>query len=306
VKQSTSHILMVRPAAFGFNDQTAASNHFQQPETANHQPNILMQAQIEFDEAVKTLRANGITVHVAQDTCPPVKPDAVFPNNWVSFSENGTVFIYPMLTENRSAEVQLNIIENLKRKFNIHRIIDLRENSANQSLEGTGSMVFDHLNRIAYASISARTSPELFSAFCKLINYRPVSFQSANLLGNPIYHTNVMMCIGEKFAVICLESISNHHQREEVEKTLLDTGHEIIEISNNQVTEFAGNMICIENKNGELLILMSERARRALNQKQSARLNVHGRIISVHIPTIETIGGGSARCMVAEIFCPPL
>lgn len=305
MKQSTSHILMVRPACFGFNEQTAASNSFQKLPTV-HNLKLLAQAQLEFDEAANLLLLNGINVVVVNDSNNPVKPDAVFPNNWISFSHTGEVFIYPMLTPNRSSEVRMDMVEKLKYKFNIQKVIDLRMISGNRILEGTGSMVFDHNHKIAYASLSERTNKELFMEYCNEVDYRPVYFISKNSMNIPIYHTNVMMCIANKFAVICLECISSPSQRLQVENSLTETGHEIIDISYSQVLQFAGNMLTLKNNSGELLLVMSAGAEQSLTQLQRSSLLAHAQILTLAIPTIESIGGGSARCMIAEIFCPPL
>lgn len=305
MKQATSDILMVRPAHFGFNSQTAASNTFQH--FSNEAENLITsKAKNEFDDAVEKLRAHGIIVRLVEDTPLPPKPDAVFPNNWITVSHSGEVYIFPMLSQNRLAEIREDIIERLRKDYFINQVIDIRKTAATRFLEGTGSMVFDHENKIAYACLSPRTNQSLFEAYCQSIQYKPISFIAKDNQGIPIYHTNVMMSIASGYAIICLESISNPNERNKLRNLLVETGHQIIEINAAQVEQFAGNMLALINIKGERLQVMSDRAYQALDEGQVSAISTHARILTLKIPIIEEIGGGSVRCMIAEIFCPPL
>lgn len=303
--QLTSQILMVRPAAFSFNEETAASNTFQNKISIDDE--TLLQSVIqEFDVFVETLRQHGIIVTVIEDTAYPKKPDAIFPNNWVSFHENGTVIFYPMHAPNRRTERRMDVIDDLRDRFEISEIIDFSfyENE-NRFLEGTGSICFDHVNRVAYAALSPRTDKELFEKLCKKIGYKPFSFQAHDRAGTEIYHTNVMMCMGEKFAVICAESILNQQERNHLLQNLENTGHEIIDIDYQQMVAFAGNMLVVKNVQNENLLILSQSAFDSLSAKQKLRLGKYAQLLPVQIKTIESIAGGSARCMMAEIFLPP-
>lgn len=302
--QSTSHVFMVRPACFDFNAQTAVTNAFQSntPLTGN----VHELAQMEFDDCVKQLNNAGITVQVMQDTEEPIKPDAVFPNNWVSLHADGTVVLYPMCTPNRRAERRMDIVKNLATHYDIQKVIDFsNEEEQSRFLEGTGSVVFDHLHRTAFACLSPRTNKGLLEKLCAQIGYEPIAFHASDANGHPIYHTNVMMCIAEKFAVICAESITKPEERNDVLARLAVDNREIVEISFAQMERFAGNMLALHSASNEDLIVLSQSAYESLTQQQLSMIQKNNRPIIFRIPTIETIGGGSARCMIAEIFCTP-
>lgn len=300
--QTTSHILMIRPVDFKFNEQTAGNNKFQQ---ASEQSEVQQQALQEFDGFVKILRDNGVEVTVIDDTLEPATPDSIFPNNWVSFHEDGSVFLYPMFSENRRLERRKEILECLEKSFEISAINDLSfYEDANIFLEGTGSMVLDRANKIAYACLSVRTEVEAFNNFCQLAGYKSVIFNAVDSANFPIYHTNVMMCIGDKFAVICLDSIPNVYERDFVQKALGLSGKEIIKISLDQMNHFAGNMLQIRNDQNESLLVMSEQAFKVLNEAQVKSLSKYAKLIYAPIYTIEQNGGGSARCMLAEVHLP--
>jgi len=302
LRQTTDSLLMIRPARCGFNEQTAASNAFQRRIGELSDAEIWAKAREEFDRLVELLRANEINVIVIEDTPEPVKPDAVFPNNWISFHHDGTVFLYPMMSPIRNTERRADIVENLKQHFQIRETIDLRTDE-NQILEGTGSMVLDHANRIVYACLSPRTNKDLLEKFAAMINYSLVSFVCLDANGAEIYHTNVIMCVGEKLAVVCLDTIKNSAERNLVEESLRETNHEIVEISFEQMNDFAGNMLEVRNRQGKSFLLMSEAAHKSLNESQIEQIEKHAEILSSDIETIEAVGGGSVRCMLAEIFC---
>lgn len=300
--QTTSHILMIRPVDFKFNEQTAGNNKFQQ---ASEQSEVQQQALQEFDGFVKILRDNGVEVTVIDDTLEPATPDSIFPNNWVSFHEDGSVYLYPMFSENRRLERRREILEFLEKSFEISAINDLSfYEDANIFLEGTGSMVLDRANKIAYACLSVRTEVEAFNNFCQLAGYKSVIFNAVDSANFPIYHTNVMMCIGDKFAVICLDSIPNVYERDFVQKALGLSGKEIINISLDQMNHFAGNMLQVKNDQNESLLVMSEQAFKVLNEAQVKSLSKYARLVYAPIYTIEQNGGGSARCMLAEVHLP--
>jgi hypothetical protein len=302
LRQTTDSLLMIRPANCGFNPQTAASNSFQKQIEKLSAAEIQAQAAAEFDNLVELLRRHDINIIVVEDTPAPAKPDAVFPNNWVSFHHDGTVFLYPMLSEKRNTERRADIIENLKQHFQIREVIDL-SNGENQILEGTGSMVCDHRNKIIYACLSPRTNKKLLEKFASMIGYEPVSFVCSDATGTEIYHTNVVMCVGEKLAIICLDTIKNFTERDLVTMALIKTNHEIVEISPAQMNQFAGNMLEVRNNQGKNYLLMSASAHESLNENQIKQIRKHAKILSANIETIEAVGGGSIRCMLAEIFC---
>jgi len=301
--QSTSHILMIRPVNFGFNEETAASNAFQNRNADKNGVNE--RAQREFDGMVNILRENGVDVTVIDDTPEPYTPDSIFPNNWVSFHADGGIFLYPMQAENRRLERREDIIARLEDCFAVKHIIDLsRFEHDNKFLEGTGSMVLDRGNKIAYACISPRTDREVLNLFCEQAGYKPISFNAIDQHGKAIYHTNVLMCIGSKFAVICLDSIPNPAEKIAITDSLKSTKKEIVDISFVQMNQFAGNMLEVKNNKGETLIVMSQNAYNALDQLQKTTLEKLGKMIYADINTIETNGGGSARCMMAEVHLP--
>jgi hypothetical protein len=296
-------ILMIRPVNFGFNEQTAESNAFQNRHAQNDTANE--KAQKEFDGMVNILRKNAVDVMVVDDTPEPHTPDSIFPNNWVSFHGNGQVFLYPMQAENRRLERREDIINGLEDNFTIRHIIDLSHfEEEGKFLEGTGSMVLDRENKIAYSCISPRTNREVLALFCERAGYTAVTFNAVDENGQAIYHTNVLMCIGSGFAVICLDSIQNRHERIAVKESLESTQKEIIDISFGQMNRFAGNMLEVKNKAGETLIVMSQNAYNVLSEEQKIVLTKYGKLISANINTIESIGGGSARCMMAEVHLP--
>ncbi|KQR71221.1 citrulline utilization hydrolase CtlX [Pedobacter sp. Leaf176] len=300
--QATNHILMIRPVNFKFNEQTAGNNKFQ---VASTETNIHEQALKEFDGFVSMLRQNEVDVTVVDDTLQPETPDSIFPNNWVSFHEDGSVFLYPMFSENRRQERRNDILEDLKDKFEVSHVSDISFYEKQYAfLEGTGSMVLDRINKIAYACLSVRTDEEVLNNFCMLTGYEPVTFQAVDATNFPIYHTNVMMCIGDQFAVICLDSIKNPDEKDFVALSLINSGKKIIEISLEQMNRFAGNMLQVANRMNENLLVMSEQAYLSLNAEQISKLEKYNRIIYAPLYTIEKNGGGSARCMLAEIHLP--
>ncbi len=305
VPQTTNTVLMIRPAHFFSNPQTQATNSFQAPAARVPQHELLSRAQAEFDALASTLRAHGVQVVVEQDSPQPVTPDALFPNNWVSFHAGGTVVLYPMLAANRRAEVRPDLIQTLgfKVPFVPHRIVDLRQGEKNGAiLEGTGSVVLDRPGRTAYACLSPRTTEAGLAAFCQELGYAAHAFRAVDDQGAPIYHTNVLLCIGDTFAVAGLESVPDPQEREQLAQALQSRGRELIAISREQLSNFAGNCLGLRSKAGEPLIVLSARALGALNPDQRAKLARHGEIVSVDLHTIETYGGGSARCMLAEVF----
>ncbi len=303
--QTTDTILMVRPIRFAYNTETAESNAFQNLDTACSPEDTQAQAVQEFDNFVATLKANGVNVVVIQDTLEPHTPDSIFPNNWGSYHHNGTVMLYPMQAVNRRWERRRGIIDLLRDFFVIDNEIDLSHYEEDGLfLEGTGSMVLDHTHKICYACVSPRTHRDLLQIFQEKTGYEVVDFESVDAQGKQIYHTNVVMCMAEKFVVICLDTIQNKAEREKVVNKFAATGKTIVEISLDQMNRFAGNMLAIHNDKQESLLVMSEQAYKALRIDQVAAIEQYARIIHVPIYTIETNGGGSARCMMAEIFLP--
>ncbi len=301
--QSTSHILMIRPVNFGFNEETADSNAFQNRNA--DKTGVKQKARQEFDTMVNILRENGVDVITIEDTPEPYTPDSIFPNNWVSFHADGGVFLYPMQAENRRLERREDIINQLEDRFMVKHVIDLsRYESENKFLEGTGSMVLDRENKIAYACISPRTDRELLALFCEQTGYKEVSFHAFDEYHQAIYHTNVLMCIGSKFAVVCLDSITDEDEKNAIVTILKLTHKEIVTISFNQMNNFAGNMLEVKNMEGENLIVMSQSAFNTLDQSQRTKLDKYGKLVYADIKTIESNGGGSARCMMAEVHLP--
>lgn len=298
-----STILMIRPVSFGFNEQTAESNAFQQRNQDQH--HVQHQALMEFNAFVDVLQANGVHVVVINDTVEPHKPDAIFPNNWVSFHENGDVILYPMQAENRRLERREDVIRQLENEFKVNHIIDLsRFELENKFLEGTGGMVFDREYKIAYTCISPRTNTEVLQAFCKQTGYKAVTFHAVDQNNTAIYHTNVMMCVARKYAVICLRSIADETERQNIINSLGETGKTVIEITFDQMNRFAGNMLELTGKEGESLLVMSKRAYHSLTKEQRQELEHYSKIIYADLEAIENNGGGSARCMMAEVRLP--
>ncbi|MDB5133894.1 MAG: hypothetical protein JWP37_497 [Mucilaginibacter sp.] len=303
--QTTSHILMIRPVNFGFNEQTAGSNAFQNRNVS--QQKVQDNALKEFDNLVNILQENGVEVIVVDDTPEPHTPDSIFPNNWVSFHDDGNVFLYPMMAENRRLERREDIIMDLEDEFKIKHVIDLsRFEHEHKFLEGTGSMVLDRENKIAYACISPRTDKDVLDLFCLQSGYRPVLFHAVDQGGMDIYHTNVLMCIGSQFAVICLDSITDEDEKNSVTAVLKLTHKDIIAISFTQMNQFAGNMLELKNKSGDSLLVMSQNAYQSLDEGQKTTLEKHCKLLYADINTIENNGGGSARCMIAEVHLPPI
>lgn len=302
--QTTDTVLMIEPVAFGFNAQTAVNNYFQKRQTGDVQEKALA----EFRAFVEKLRSKGIEVIVIKDTQDPETPDSIFPNNWVSFHHDGTVVLYPMFAENRRLERRLDIIDKIKEQFEVSRVVDYSSaEKDNKYLEGTGSMIFDHENKIAYGSVSLRLDEGLFRKFCSEFGFQPVVFHSYQNAGSerlPIYHTNVMMSVAEHFVVICLDCIDDENERQKVAKTIQKSGKELIEISEEQMQHFAGNMLEVQNRSGEKFLVMSQRAYQSLNQNQISAIKNYCQIVYSDLETIETNGGGSARCMLAEVFLP--
>ncbi|MDH6356082.1 hypothetical protein M2132_002445 [Dysgonomonas sp. PH5-45] len=307
-KQNSNTILMIEPVAFGFNEQTAVNNYFQKKDDTA-EATIQDKAHAEFEAMVQTLCGKGVNLIVVKDTIDPHTPDSIFPNNWISFHEDGRIAVYPMCAVNRRVERRVDILNQMVEDgFYIADILDYTASEAeNRFLEGTGSMILDRANKVAYAALSERTNKELFLTFCKDFAYTPVYFHSYQTVGDkrlPIYHTNVMMCVADRYAIICLDTIDNADERKFVEKTLTDNGKEIIEITEQQMHNFAGNMLQVEGRDEVPYLVMSQSAYDSLTDDQRNRIRAYNEIISVAIPTIEKYGGGSARCMMAEVFIP--
>lgn len=308
MQQTTNTILMIRPVNFRMNEQTAVNNYFQE-ELDLKNAEINTKAQEEFDAFVEKLRAVGINVIVESDDKLMDTPDSIFPNNWVSFHGNGDVAKYPMFAENRRRERRDEVFIRLEKEgFKIENIIDYT--SAEHEgifLEGTGSILMDRENRKAYCALSARADEELFIEFCEDFEYSPIIFTANQTVEGkrlPIYHTNVMMCLAETFAVICLDTIDDKKERKNMVKHLKQDGKEIISISESQMHQFSGNMLQLRGENEQRYLIMSEAAHKSLTKTQIASIEKHCPIISSSLETIETCGGGSARCMMAEVFLP--
>jgi hypothetical protein len=307
MQQTTNTILMVRPASFRMNEQTAVNNYYQQ-ELLNTLPTTInAKAQQEFDAFVIKLREVGVCVIVVNDTKEPDTPDALFPNNWISFHENGDVAIYPMFAENRRLEKREDVLETLEENgFEIKNVIDYSEaEEEGFFLEGTGSMILDRANRKAYCALSPRAEEELFIEFCEDFEYTPIIFianQTLNEKREAIYHTNVMMCIAETFAIVCLEAIDDKKEKKELIKQLKSDNKEVIAITEKQVVQFAGNMLQVKGEEEQRFLIMSSSAYNSLTKDQLQKIKKHNQIIHSSLDTIETCGGGSARCMMAEIF----
>lgn len=302
--QSTRNIFLVKPTNFGFNTETAISNSFQNEPEADVD-SIEKKVSEEFDQFVKTLDSTGVRVHVFDDNPKPEKPDAIFPNNWISTHADGRVILYPMNAPNRRTERRQEIIDRLDKEFIISEIIDLSSyENKNQFLEGTGSVVFDHDHRAAYACLSPRTDKELLFKVCDFLSYKPICFYAYDEAGKEIYHTNVMMCIGAQFSVICLESITDKMERQIVEDSLKQSGHEVLDISRDQMTQFAGNMLQVKGSGNRNILALSLSAFNCLDTDQKSTLEKYVSLVPLNVQTIESVGGGSVRCMIAEIFLP--
>jgi hypothetical protein len=309
MKQTTNSILMIRPVAFRMNEQTVVNNYYQKVLDGLLPATVNAKAQQEFDAFVEKLTAAGVDVTVVDDTLNPDTPDSIFPNNWISFHENGDVALYPMFAENRRHERREDILDILEDKgFVINNIVDYT--SAEEDgffLEGTGSLLLDRANAKAYCALSPRADEELFIEFCEDFDYAPVIFEAFQTVDSErklIYHTNVMMCLGETFAVICADCIDDKKERKMVLDNLKENGKEIILITEAQMNNFAGNMLEVRGANDKRYLVMSAAAHQSLTPKQMEQLEKHAEILSSSLDTIEACGGGSARCMMAEIFLP--
>lgn len=295
---------MVRPVNFDFNKETAVNNAFQ---VQQHETDIQQKAIAEFDSFVNKLRSKKIHVTVVNDTPEPHTPDSIFPNNWISFHEDGSMVLYPMFAHNRRLERKLSVIEEVRSHFAVNRVMDLSKyENEEKYLEGTGSIVLDRDKRKAYACISPRTDKGLFYEYCQQMSYSPVLFHAQDKKGGAIYHTNVMMCVADRYVVICLESIKDEKERKNVVEEITGSEKEIVEITLEQMSHFAGNMLQVNNSEGEKFLVMSTQAFNSLSDGQVKKLTAFNEIIHSPLNTIETNGGGSARCMMAEVHLEPL
>lgn len=307
--QATNTLLMVRPAAFRLNEETAVNNYYQNKDIKFKNIDVNKQAQEEFDTMVKKLRAAGVNIVIFHDDGSNDTPDSVFPNNWVSFHENGDIALYPMFAVNRRRERREEVIKQLENTgFKIKNVVDYTiAEDDNLFLEGTGSLVLDRINKKAYCALSPRADEELLIEFCEDFEYTPVIFTAYQTVKGdrlPIYHTNVMMCIAKDYAVICLDCIDDKKERKNVIQHLKEDRKEIIEITEDQVNNFAGNMLEVQDTNGNSITVMSQSAYESLTSQQRASIEKYSKILSSSLTTIETLGGGSARCMMAEVFLP--
>jgi len=306
MKQITKNILMIEPVSFNYNAETALNNYFQKNDANFSKPQIQKKALEEFNNFVKLLRSKQVNVHVIKDTIHPLTPDSIFPNNWISFHSNGEVLIYPMFANNRRLERRTEIIEQLQNEYFVSEVKSLvHYEDKSIFLEGTGSMILDRTNKICYASISLRTNKSIVLDFCDQLNYKPVlfnSFQDVDGKRLPIYHTNVMMCVASDFAIVCLDAIDSQDEKNSVINSLITTNKEIIQISELQANKFAGNMLQVQGD--KKYLIMSESAFNTLSEKQIQKIESYCSILYSDLKTIEKFGGGSARCMMAEIFLP--
>jgi hypothetical protein len=293
---------MIRPAAFGFNAETATNNYFQSKSLLSQQ-NAQQNALVEFDNMVATLQSHNIDVLVIDDTREPPKPDAIFPNNWLSTSPEGVISVFPMYAPNRRSEKREDILQWLSGEYKVNDVQDWSEYEVEgRFLEGTGSMVIDHDNRMIYASASERTSIAVLEKYAAANNYQAIVFLATDKNGHPVYHTNVVMTLGEQFAILCEEAIDEEWELIAIRQILDSTGHTIIPISKDQLHAFAGNMLQLKNKNGENFLVLSQTAFDSLRKEQRQMLEAYAKLLPVAVPTIEQIEGGSVRCMMAEIF----
>lgn len=302
--QPATAVLMVRPTSFGFDEQTAQTNTFQHKITSESRDAVRRQAEAEFDAYVEILRFHDIQVVIFEDSPTPPKPNAVFPNNWLTTWPDGTAYLYPMATESRRMERNLAVFDQLRQDFKISAVRDISSvERTGKHLEGTGAMVFDHANKVVYGCISPRCDKELFIQHAQSLGYRPIAFHAYEN-NVPIYHTNVMMSVQAHTAVVCSESIADEAERRLVLDTLRSTDHKIVEISYDQMNHFCGNVIELWSRASERFLVLSEAAYKAFTPEQRAVLGHDMKLLPVSVPTIEEVGGGSARCMVAEIFLP--
>lgn len=308
-KQTTQSILMIRPVQFRMNEQTAINNYYQRKLKDLSKENVNQKAQEEFDAFVNELEKHGIEVIVVEDRLEADTPDSIFPNNWISFHANKEVVLYPMFAENRRKERREDVLDILEEKgFVIDEITDYTSAEEDELfLEGTGSMIFDRENQKVYAALSPRADEQLILEFSEDHEVLPIIFTAYQTVGEerlPIYHTNVMMSVGSTFSVICLDCIDDKQERKMVKKNLQEDGKEIIEITEDQVNKFAGNMLQVHNNKGEQFLVMSSQAFESLEENQIKKIEKHCKIIHSPLYTIEACGGGSARCMMAEVFLP--
>ena len=293
-------ILMVRPYQFYFNQQTAANNFFQSNVNIENANELAI---AEFDAMVEKLRAHQIKVNVVQDTKDPSTPDSIFPNNWVSTHEGGTLCLYPMFAQNRRAERKSTVIDFLESNYKIENTLDLTDlEKEGIFLEGTGSMVLDHQNKLAYGCLSERLDKNAFNEWCDKMQFKAIAFKAVDDKAQPIYHTNVMMCMGDQFVVICLDSIPNEKEKQMLVDSFDQTNKEVITISQDQLNHFAGNMLQVFDINEKPHLIMSEQAHTSLDPAQLKSLEKYNPLLPISIPTIEALGGGSTRCMMAEIY----
>ena len=305
IQQSTNAVVMVRPFRFFPNPETASDNAFQRPVAPDDANAIARAAQEEFDRAVESLRGADVTVHVFNDTASPEKPDAVFPNNWFSTHHDGRVALYPMYSPARRHERRRDVIDELGKLYRIRALVDYTSfEQRGLYLEGTGSLVLDYVNRIAYVSLSKRADHELVQRFCADFDFEPMTFESVDDDGRPIYHTNVVLCVGSEFALAGLELIPDPRQRERIRGRLEASGKKVIALDRDQIANFAGNALELHNASGKLLVL-STRSVDVLTTEQRNEIERYARLLPLAIPTIE-LAGGSARCMMATIHLPPL
>ena len=307
IKQNSSDLIMIEPNHFGFNIETAEDNHYQINDDLISEIEIKQKANKEFNELVKKIKEENISVKVFEDEKNIITTDSVFPNNWISLHEEGKVILYPMFSKNRRKERENSFVKSyLNNNYFINQIIDLTDwEKKEKFLEGTGSMIFDRINKICFAAISNRTSSVVLKELCDILHYDLFTFKANQTYNNnrvPIYHTNVMMSLGEKFVVICLESIDDITEKSKIISLLKKLKKEIIEINEKQVENFAGNLLQVENKKREKFIVMSSKAYNCFSKNQIEKLSKHGKIIHSNLDVIEKIGGGSARCMIAENF----
>ncbi len=305
-KQSSSTVMMIRPAHFGFNEETAANNYFQDTEARRVLQQASESARAEFDAFVDQLSAKGVEVLVFDDTIDPRKPDAVFPNNWISLHRTGQLITYPMCAVSRRPERRMDIIQYFIDSYAVESYIQLEgAEESGAFLEGTGSMILDRDHKIAYACRSARTDETLFRSFCSQMGYWPVVFDAVDAYKQPIYHTNVIMSVGIKWVLLCLDAIPEGEEKQQLLQSITNSGKTLVEISLDQVNKFAGNILQVLNKKEELFLIMSDTAFNSLKSEQREILFGDAEPIVVKIPTIERLGGGSARCMLAEVFLSP-
>lgn len=303
-QQTTNTVFLIKPAHFGYNAETADSNAFQN-KVGEGLGEIQGKVLAEFENVVNTLRSSDVQVIVIDDTNDAIKPDAVFPNNWITTHSDGTIALYPMFASNRRIERRADIVELFEKQFQVQRVLDYSHSEENEIfLEGTGSIIFDRINKCAYACLSPRTDEKLFQKVCADLGYTPFSFTALDENGTEIYHTNVMMCIGNGFVVVCLDSVQGSDKKRELIENFAKTGLEIIDISLEQVAQFAGNLLAIQKADGKDVLALSQSAYDALGKYKRSQLSYFTELLPISIPTIETIGGGSVRCMIAEVFLP--